>query len=87
MRECIHGRTERQKCRACDEYQEADPDTQRRLERCQTEPVTIVHTDETGEWVYAVSMADAYWLDAFKTMRQAEEFCKRHRLNRIEVQP
>ena len=81
MSRCIHGRTERQKCRACVEFQATDHETQRRLERCQTEPVNIVHTDETGKWLYAVSMTDGYWLNAFRSKRQAELFIKRHRLN------
>ena len=40
----------------------------------------IVHTDETGEWVWAISMDDGYWLDARRSRTQAEAFANRHRL-------
>lgn len=80
MRKCIHGRSENQQCRACNEFNQVDHETQRRLERCQSEEVSIVHTNETGKWVFAVSMDDAYWLNAFNTLKLAEEFIKRHKL-------
>lgn len=44
----------------------SDPDLQ----------VDIYKTDETGEWVWAVSADDCFWLDSFKTKKEAIALCK-----------
>jgi len=41
------------------------------------EPVTIYKTDETGEVLWAVSLADGFWMDAFNTKDEAEEFVEK----------
>jgi hypothetical protein len=38
--------------------------------------VTICKTDETGEWVWAISADDEFWLDAFKTKKEVIALCK-----------
>jgi hypothetical protein len=43
-------------------------------------PVEIVHSDETGEWVFAVSTDGCFWLDAFETREEAIAFCRTHGL-------
>lgn len=83
---CIHGRTEKQACLACKEFNAADHETQRMLERGQFESVTIYHNNELGEkkWMYSVSIADDYWLNSFKTLKAAKAFIKRHKLKYTE---
>ena len=49
-------------------------------------PVLLVHTDDTGEFVWAIVVKGSsnygsdfdtgFWLEAFPTKRDAEEFCK-----------
>ena len=55
--------------------------------------VNIVHSDETGEWQWAISIGeesfwsdgsrrdsswdDGFWLDAFSTKKEALELCKK----------
>jgi hypothetical protein len=43
-------------------------------------PVEIVHSDETGEWVWVVTTDDCFWLDAFETREEAIAFCQTHGL-------
>jgi hypothetical protein len=40
------------------------------------EPVSIIHTNETGEWQWAVSFEDEFWMDAFPTEQEARDFVK-----------
>lgn len=44
--------------------------------------VTISHTDENGDWVYAVSPNEelGFWLNAFDTHDEALAYCKQHGL-------
>lgn len=37
-------------------------------------PVKIIHSDETGEWLWAVTTEDSFWMDVFKTKQEAEDF-------------
>lgn len=37
------------------------------------EPVEIFRTNETGEWQWVVSTEDGFWMDGFKTKRQAKQ--------------
>jgi len=45
--------------------------------------VVIVETDETGEWQWAIEVADdrEFWLSAFWTRHEAQMFCNHHRLS------
>jgi hypothetical protein len=37
----------------------------------------IIHTDDTGEWLYAVQVfGSEEWLDAFDTYKEAVEYCE-----------
>lgn len=36
------------------------------------EPVEIHQSDETGEMLWAVSLEDGFWMDAFPTKEEAE---------------
>jgi len=38
------------------------------------QPVSIIHTNETGEWQWAVSCEDEFWMDAFPTEQEARNF-------------
>ena len=48
------------------------------------QPVDIHYNCETGDWLYSiVRIGDddpGFWLDAFKTKREALEFCKSNKL-------
>jgi hypothetical protein len=46
------------------------------------EPVVIHYNNETGDWLYAVSLVKdtAFWLDAFLTKKGAENFCRKNKL-------
>jgi len=50
------------------------------------ESVHILYTDETGEDLYSVVLESdkGFWLNAFKTFRDAEDFCK---LNKLPIMP
>lgn len=47
------------------------------------EPVIIHYNQETGDWLYSISVVNdpGFWLDAFKTKKAAETFCKKHNLS------
>lgn len=45
--------------------------------------VMLCKNDETGDWVWSVSpMSDSgFWLNAFKTKKEALEYCDKHSFN------
>ena len=46
--------------------------------------VEIVHSNETGEWVYAVCVADDdFWLDSFETEKEALEYIAKNNLKTV----
>ena len=52
-----------------------DPDTR----------VEIVHSNETGKWVYAVCVADDdFWLDSFETEKEALEYIAKNNLKTVK---
>lgn len=50
------------------------------------QPVELVYNDDTGEWVWAISvLADpGFWLDAFDSELEARRFCLLHGLPIVE---
>ena len=46
------------------------------------EKVYIYRTVETGDWLWAVALTDIsdFWLNSFKTRREAVEYCRKHKL-------
>jgi len=51
--------------------------------------VIIYQTTETGEVLWAVAPVELpdYWLDAFKTQKAAENFCKKRHIKVAEIRP
>ena len=49
-------------------------------------PVFIRRTDETGELVYSICVADdpEFWLHAFRNKSSAVRFCKQHGLEVLD---
>jgi hypothetical protein len=45
-------------------------------------PVRIIHTDEIGDWVYAVEVVDSdgFWLNWFETEYGARQFVEYRKL-------
>jgi hypothetical protein len=39
------------------------------------QPVNISHNNETGEWQWAITCDDAWWMDAFPTKDEAVAHC------------
>jgi hypothetical protein len=51
-------------------------------------PVMIIETDETGELLFAISLAgvdEGFWLDAFSKLKDAEKFVNQNQLPLIDI--
>lgn len=42
-----------------------------------TVDVGIYKTDQTGEWRWAIDAGNGFWLDSFKTKKEAVSLCKK----------
>jgi len=51
--------------------------------RSTNQNVEIYHNNETGIWQYSVSDFDGFWLNSFKTQREAIMFCDKEKIQYI----
>jgi hypothetical protein len=61
-----------------------NPSIQKSIEKFlfKCSPVSLIHNNENGDWVWAVSVNEdpEFWLDAFPTKEEAVKYCNKHTL-------
>jgi hypothetical protein len=80
MKSCVHGRSEKQQCKACNELNKYPVGHKAAVLEWAGKDVVIDYNNATGSWIYSVSKPGGYWLDSFLTRKAALDYIKRHNL-------